>query len=372
MDSPENFILETSRLLIREWELSDIAALVDIINDQSFHFGGLGRGEPSAIEFVNKAIERRLAKTAAGKRASYRLAVVLKETNQLVGYVAAGMYTPDPQLEKYGYELAFFTHPRFEKNGYALESSLALLKELNHRQGITEFYATSTYDNLPAVKILQKLGFILEHRFDTEYLSHVYGSDRQLFTLNLPENAAENIVIRTPRLILREFAADDFDALMEIANQPGFSFHSFKNDKQSIDRFLHNAMRRRELLGPSGKRASFRLAVTLPSGKLIGYQGLAQLDPEPQLAEFGYESFWFIHPEYQKQGYNKEAAEALTSFAQKQYGINRFFATVSPDNIASVKTLQHLGFKLNDKDCSFLTKDDGKSRVLYTLDFDKS
>jgi len=57
-----------------------------------------------------------------------------------------------------------------------------------------------------------------------------------------------------------------------------------------------------------------------------------------------------IHPEYQNQGYMKEALSAICPFLLTQKNIKKIIAYTSEDNIASIRTLQENGFiKTNKK-----------------------
>ena len=177
---------ETERLLIREWERSDIPALLKISGDPNFGttFAGLQPGEQSAIDFVNKAIEYRNKLTADGTRGSFRLAVFLKDTNELIGYVGAWMFNPDPQLHKYGFECGTFIAAPYRQSGYAWEAAEGLMKLMREEHGINRFCATVDPENEASIHLLEKSGFILEHRFDDEFLEHHYGRPRLLFILD--------------------------------------------------------------------------------------------------------------------------------------------------------------------------------------------
>src|SRR5262249_30109542 len=75
------------------------------------------------------------------------------------------------------------------------------------------------------------------------------------------------------------------------------------------------------------------------SGTPIGICGLLARDalPDPDLG------FAFL-PAYWKQGYAFESAVAVRHFARTTLGIGRLLAIVNPDNAASIRLLERLGF----------------------------
>lgn len=76
------------------------------------------------------------------------------------------------------------------------------------------------------------------------------------------------------------------------------------------------------------------------NGAAIGVISLSEL-ANAQGAELGYA---ISEPEYQRQGYAKEAILALMQFATRQFGIQYFRAEIHKENIASIRTITSLGF----------------------------
>ena len=77
-------------------------------------------------------------------------------------------------------------------------------------------------------------------------------------------------------------------------------------------------------------------------------------------AEMGYE----IYPAYQRLGYAREAITALMHWAMDTFGIHRFIASVSPENIASLSLIHSFGFVKVDEE---MDETDGLEYV-YLLD----
>ena len=153
----------------------------------------------------------------------------------------------------------------------------------------------------------------------------------------------ESFVIATERLSLRKFsvAPNDLVFIRTLLNQP--SFHRFIGDKgvRTLDdarKYLDN--------GPidSYQRHGFGLyLVELTDNKpAIGMCGLVKRDSLPHV-DLG---FAFL-PEFWAKGYAFEAAAAVLKYARELLKLDRILAITDPDNEASIKLLQKLGFEFD-------------------------
>lgn len=147
------------------------------------------------------------------------------------------------------------------------------------------------------------------------------------------------MTLQTHRLELREFTVADAEFVVRLLNQP--SFIRFIGDKgvRTVDdakNYLVN--------GPleSYKRYGFGLwLVELEENKRpIGMCGLLKRETLPEV-DLG---FAFL-PEYWGRGYAFEAAAAAVVQARDVFRLPRLLAITNPDNDASVKLLNRLGFE---------------------------
>ena len=69
----------------------------------------------------------------------------------------------------------------------------------------------------------------------------------------------------------------------------------------------------------------------------IGFHG-------PPDAEGRLEVGYSVDPNYRRQGYAREAVEALFNWAHHEHGIDRFVASISPDNEPSLRLARGFGF----------------------------
>ena len=89
--------------------------------------------------------------------------------------------------------------------------------------------------------------------------------------------------------------------------------------------------------------SGLRLGIERKSDKvLVGVCSLFQFHATSRRAEIGY----LLGRPYWGSGYMHEAMQALLGFAFNSMQLNRLEADIDPRNLASAKTLERLGFKL--------------------------
>ena len=146
------------------------------------------------------------------------------------------------------------------------------------------------------------------------------------------------MTIETPRLLLRPYTMEDFDALYEILSDPETMAHypaPFTAEKTRgwITWNLDNYQ----------KYGFGLLAVTLKdTGEFIGDCGitLQNIDGEI-LPEIGYH----IHKRFQRQGYAKEAARAVRDWAFQSTDYDTLYSYMKCTNIGSYSTALATGMK---------------------------
>jgi [ribosomal protein S5]-alanine N-acetyltransferase len=150
--------------------------------------------------------------------------------------------------------------------------------------------------------------------------------------------------IRTARLELKAFEPDAIRALLDgdrikaeslIGTWPPDEFPT----RDELDGFLAVQLARMEE-APHRKAWMARLMTRASDGALIGHCGFHGPPETIGRAEIGYTVF---RP-YRGQGYAKEAAGALVRWAF-QHGEKEVYATVSPDNAASLAVVKATGFR---------------------------
>lgn len=147
----------------------------------------------------------------------------------------------------------------------------------------------------------------------------------------------------TPRLRLRPLQPGDAPALFAIHGDAAFMRYWSTPPWTSIDQ-AHAMIERDQRELPAGEH--LRLGITLQtSGALIGTASLFHLDAGCRRAEIGYG----IAPAHWRQGYMAEAASAVIDYAFGPLNLNRLEADIDPDNQASARALESLGFSLEGR-----------------------
>ena len=149
------------------------------------------------------------------------------------------------------------------------------------------------------------------------------------------------MVLETERLLLRRFTLDDAQFVLALVNDPSFLRYIGDKKVRTLDdarQYIQN--------GPlaSYERNGFGLYVAelKTSRTPVGMCGLLKRDelPEPDIG-------FALLPDFWKQGFGFEAANAVLSEARESLHLQRILAITSLDNDASIALLRRLGFTLD-------------------------
>ena len=144
--------------------------------------------------------------------------------------------------------------------------------------------------------------------------------------------------LTTKRLRLRAPAPRDAEALLGILGDPEVTrFHNMPTLLSVAD--ARAALERLHERSSAGE--TIRWAIELAEhGEMVGTVGLLRFDFEHRRAEVGYE----IARRLWGRGLATEAAAAVMRYGFSVLGLHRIDAGVLPENHASVRVLQKLGF----------------------------
>ncbi len=151
----------------------------------------------------------------------------------------------------------------------------------------------------------------------------------------------ESCILKTERLILREFEEKDLDNFMVYRNNSDWmKFQNFKN--------LNKSTFRSKLLIPLNFEKGSQLVISKKEDdSLIGDIYVMR---EGKNIYLGYA----INPEYSKRGFTSEIVIATVAFLQETYPGCKIVAETVPSNIASIKLLEKVGFIKSDSNDSEL------------------
>ena len=146
------------------------------------------------------------------------------------------------------------------------------------------------------------------------------------------------IQLQTERLLLRPLVLTDAQALFDIYSDPkvmrhwsGAAWNSLQQAQQKIVQY-DKALRENESIGLG--------IVNAHTNTVIGTCSLFQLDEQCRRAEIGYgmaSSSW-------GKGYMHEALTTLINFGFEKLNLNRIEADIDPRNLASLRSVERLGF----------------------------
>lgn len=148
----------------------------------------------------------------------------------------------------------------------------------------------------------------------------------------------------TDRLILREFQADDWPAVLAYQSDLRYLryYEWASRTPEEVQAFVSMFLDQQN----QEPRIKFQLAVTLKTThQLIGNCGIRMDSPEARQADIGYE----LNPEHWGRGYATEAAQAIVNFGFTQLQLHYLWAWCVADNAGSANVLTKLGMRLEGR-----------------------
>lgn len=161
-------------------------------------------------------------------------------------------------------------------------------------------------------------------------------------------------IAETARLALVPLSLDDAPFILELLNDPAWL--RFIGDRgvrtlAQAEAYLQN--------GPLASYAAHGFGLYLVQRKSDGARlGLCGLLKRPSLPQPDI-GFAYL-PQFTGQGYGFEAATAVLRHARHELNLSPILAIVKPDNVPSIKLLEKLAMKLQQR----LSLDEGQSEVL--------
>ncbi|AGP42249.1 GNAT family N-acetyltransferase [Sorangium cellulosum] len=150
-------------------------------------------------------------------------------------------------------------------------------------------------------------------------------------------------VLTTPRLTLRSIAPSDAERIFRIQSDP----EVVRYFGRAPDGSLADAERRiATIMAGVQENTSIRWGITLKeSGELVGTGGFWRWNKPHRWAEIGYD----LLPAFWNRGIMTEALRALIRFGFASMELHRVEAQIDPENRASARVLERLGFALEGR-----------------------
>jgi ribosomal-protein-alanine N-acetyltransferase len=146
-------------------------------------------------------------------------------------------------------------------------------------------------------------------------------------------------MLQTRRLTLRQFTAQDLDALAALMSDAQFMRFSLR----PFSREHTAAFQERMLAGYHDNVPSQFAVIVRAENKLIGYCGFfRQTVDDAEEIEIGYR----LDPKYWSQGLATEAARAVRDHGFNDLGLEHIISLIHPENVASRRVAEKNGMAL--------------------------
>ena len=155
-------ILKTERLILREMLVSDAEALFEMDSNPKVHqyLWNKPLTNSSEVQSYIESVNNQYLENNIG-----RFVVVLKETNELIGWAGLKYNTEMVNNKIHFYDIGYRLNERFWGKGYASEASFAWLNYGFNVMKIKVMEAAAHSDNIASNKILLKIGLKMTEQY---------------------------------------------------------------------------------------------------------------------------------------------------------------------------------------------------------------
>ncbi|AJS58868.1 GNAT family N-acetyltransferase [Paenibacillus sp. IHBB 10380] len=150
-------ILETTRLLVKQYTMNDFEPLNSILSDpitMSFW------PSPFKVDQTEQWLKRNIE--SYNNNGYGRWGLELKDTGDLIGDVGIVKTEIDGQPE---YDLGYIIYSEYWKQGFAFEAAQACLQYGLHDLKLRRICVNMPSDHVASMRVAEKLGMILEKQF---------------------------------------------------------------------------------------------------------------------------------------------------------------------------------------------------------------
>lgn len=148
------------------------------------------------------------------------------------------------------------------------------------------------------------------------------------------------MLLTTDRLVLREFRATDWPAVLAYQTDPLYLryYEWTERTPEDVRGFVQRFMAQQQ----ESPRLKFQLAIVLKATEqLIGNCGIRMGSADAREADIGYE----LAPQHWGQGYATEAARAMVQLGFTRFRLHRISAWCIAENVGSARVLEKLGMR---------------------------
>ncbi len=157
-----NLILETDRLILREFQLSDAEAFFAMDSNPNVHkylWNKPVQKIEETLEII-ASVKKQYIDNGIG-----RFAMISKETNEFIGWAGLKFNTEVVNNKVNFYDIGYRLDEKFWGKGYASEATFAWLKHAFKTMKIQTMQAAAHTDNKASNRILQKIGMQMTEQY---------------------------------------------------------------------------------------------------------------------------------------------------------------------------------------------------------------
>jgi len=157
--------IETERLLLRELQMSDVDGMFELDSNPNVHLFVGNKPVKSIEESIGyvKNVQQQYKDFGTG-----RWAVILKETNEFLGWSGIKFITNEINNHKDFYEIGYRFIEKHWGKGYATEAGKAFVDYTFNVMKVDALYAYADAGNENSRRILEKLGLRYVNSFEYE------------------------------------------------------------------------------------------------------------------------------------------------------------------------------------------------------------
>ncbi len=171
-------------------------------------------------------------------------------------------------------------------------------------------------------------------------------------------NKTTDKIAISKRLCLREASLDDAGFILELVNDPGWLTYISQHSINTLDK-ARDYICERLLAAYAEHGYGLWLIERVSDNAMLGMCGLVRREslPAPDLG-------FALLAQYSGQGYAFEASQAAIQYAKDNTPYGSLLAITLPDNKASIRLLQRLGFTY---DSDFIAEDTNERLLKFAL-----
>ncbi len=159
-------VLETSRLILREWLPGDWIRFKHIATNPSV-IRYVGMGQPPSDCQIQAYIEA--ARTMYREEGFCLWPLVYRENRELIGFCGFDRLWGGRDIE-----IGFWLSPEYWGNGLATEAARSVIQYGREALGVRQFVAVAHPENKASIRVMEKLGMVYVKRVRYRGIEHVY------------------------------------------------------------------------------------------------------------------------------------------------------------------------------------------------------